>query len=379
MHTIGQNILESSSHSQAQQTPRLNSIPGHTAIMSNENGESPQPPAAREESPITLMLHMQQQQMAMQQQMAQLMSQLAPPAARADRQSETSRPVRAKIERPLMDADCSDNQWVIFQDAWQRYKQMTSLTDVAEIRNELRSACSPKVNEMLFNFIGPDVLNTASEHDLMKHIKSVAVRAVHPEVYRQQFFMLKQSDGESITNFVSRLKAKAMLCDFTTNTSCEDQNCRATYSADMVKSQLIAGTRNPNHQSKVLTEMDALKTLDQVIERLLTLESTERASSHFRAPFTPSPPAGDIGAIVRKPPVSSAKPKPNQPQCVGCGQAFHPKGRSTCPAWKKTCNRCKKPNHFAKVCRSTPSVASIAEEEICEDQYELSTVRIDPL
>jgi len=156
-------------------------------MAQNQNGESPQTPAPEESPAITLMLQMQQQQMAMQQQMANLMSKLVPPTTGEDEPPRINRPVRAKIERPVIDADCSDNQWVIFQDAWERYKQMASITTNVEIRNELRSACSSKVNEMLFNFVGPETLNTVTELDLLKHIKAVAVRAVHPEIYRQQF------------------------------------------------------------------------------------------------------------------------------------------------------------------------------------------------
>lgn len=45
------------------------------------------------------------------------------------------------------------------------------------------------------------------EQDLkyMKYARSVAARAVHSEVYRQKLFFIKQSDGESVTTFVSRL------------------------------------------------------------------------------------------------------------------------------------------------------------------------------
>ena len=103
-------------------------------------------------------------------------------------------------------------------------------------------------------------------------------------MYRQQFYALRQCDGESVTNFVSRLKAQAMLCAFT----CPSQECTTSHSSDMIKSQLIAGIRNPSHQDKVLSEMEILKTLDQVTNRLLALESTERAATHFRPPFSPA-------------------------------------------------------------------------------------------
>ena len=250
---------------------------------------------------------------------------------------------------------------------------MASLTSASEIRNELRSACSEKINEMLFNFAGPDALNNATENELMNHIKTVAVRAVHPEVYRQQFFTMRQTDDESVTNFISRLKAQAMLCAFNSKGSCNTEGCTVSFFEDMVKSQLIAGTRNPSHQSKVLSEMEGLKTLDQVTSRLLALESTEQASTHFR-------PSSEVALIFQQrqnnktkflPKSSQQKPGTN---CVGCGHAFHPKGRSACPAWQKTCRKCGKPNHFSSACRSSnPSTTNTA-MTIEEDPFELSSI-----
>ena len=81
----------------------------------------------------------------------------------------------------------------------------------------------------------------------LKPIGAEVCAVVHPEVYRQQFYTLRQSDGESVTNFVSRFKAQAMLCAFT----CPNQECTTSHSLDMVKSQLIAGPHNLSHQDKV--------------------------------------------------------------------------------------------------------------------------------
>ena len=351
-----------------------------TEVNRDANNIPPaQPPPANQEEPnaMQLMLRMQQQQMEMQQQMAALMTQLIPAPGVPNQQ--TRRPTRAKLERPTIDADCSDNRWIIFRDAWARYKEMASLTSASEIRNELRSACSEKINEMLFNFAGPDALNNATENELMNHIKTVAVRAVHPEVYRQQFFTMRQTDGESVTNFISRLKAQAMLCAFNSKGSCNTEGCTVSFFEDMVKSQLIAGTRNPSHQSKVLSEMEGLKTLDQVTSRLLALESTERASTHFR-------PSSEVAPIFQQqrqnnkakflPKSSPQKPGTN---CVGCGHAFHPKGRSACPAWQKTCRKCGKPNHFSSVCRSSNPSTTNAAMTIEENPFELSSIITEPL
>lgn len=196
--------------------------------MSNPNEASPK---HAEIDPISFMLQMQQQQLTMQEQMTNLMARLLPTGQHAP--TPLSRHSRVKPERPVIEPDSSDNKWIIFKDAWLRYKEMTQLNDPTEIRNELRSACNSSVNEMLFNFIGPDALHNATEEQLLEYIKSVAVKTVHPEVYRQQFFVMRQSDGETITSFISRLKSQAMLCIFEKQCGCSKQQC--------MTSQIIVG------------------------------------------------------------------------------------------------------------------------------------------
>lgn len=323
------------------------------------------PPSEQAEiNPMSFMLQMQQQQLAMQDQMARLMARLLP----AEQNAGTSlRQQRVKPERPVIEADSSDNKWIIFQDAWSRYKQMTLLTDPIETRNELRSACSSSVNEMLFNFVGPDALNNATEQQLMGYIKSVAVKSIHPEVYRQRFFTMKQSDGETITAFISRLKSQAMLCTFERRCGCDNQHGTTSYAEDMIKSQIIAGLRNTSHQSRILTEIFSLPTLGDLVERLLTLESTARATSHFQPIEAPN----DIQIAPikseyqhnktssQRPPLHNRNKGTSDGKCKGCGYNTHPKGRRQCPAWGKSCHKCGTVNHFSSVCRGIASSNTI--------------------
>lgn len=325
--------------------------------MSQDNGAPPVAPLpdAPPPSQAEMIVQMQQQHLEMQKTMTTLFAQL-PSLLPAANPSSVGGRSRAKLTRPVIDADSTDNRWIIFKDEWSRYKEMAGLSSERDIRNELRAACSQKVNEMLFNFIGPDALLTTSENDLLGFIKSVAVKTVHPEVYRQHFYKLKQSDGETITSFISRLKAQAMLCGFNRSGTCGDNGCTPSYADEMIRSQLIAGLRHSSHRSKVLSEMELLTTLSQLTTRLLTLESTERASSVFQSPHQTT---SDVSALKSK--LSSHPPSNNNKTCIGCGKPFHPKGRSTCPAYGKTCRNCNKLNHFANVCRSPKSKTSAIE------------------
>lgn len=340
--------------------------------MSNPNEASPK---HAEIDPISFMLQMQQQQqLTMQEQMTNLMARLLPTGQHAP--TPLSRHSRVKPERPVIEPDSSDNKWIIFKDAWLRYKEMTQLNDPTEIRNELRSACNSSVNEMLFNFIGPDALHNATEEQLLEYIKSVAVKTVHPEVYRQQFFVMRQSDGETITSFISRLKSQAMLCAF----NCGNQQCTMSFSEDMIKSQIIAGLRDTSHQSKILAEITSLPTLNDLTRRLLTLESTARASNHFR-PAEITQVAQFKSASSRKFPPPD-KTKNDNGKCKGCGHKAHPKGRRQCPAWGKSCHKCGKENHFSTTCHGTASSNAIMgdypNDSQDEDSSFISTMTVQP-
>ncbi len=90
-------------------------------------------------------------------------------------------------DRPVVEANCSDNEWDIFLDSWRRYKTMARLTRPDEVASELLTCCSADVNKSLYEFIGSAELDRSTEEQLLTHIKSVAVKGVHKEVHRLRF------------------------------------------------------------------------------------------------------------------------------------------------------------------------------------------------
>ena len=58
--------------------------------------------------------------------------------------------------------------------------------------------------------------------------------------------------------------------------------------------------------------------------------------------------------------------------CNFCGYE-HPLDKKKCPAWGKTCKKCKQKNHFAKKCLRRSTVYNIESEEELE---EINVVRI---
>ena len=73
------------------------------------------------------------------------------------------------------------------------------------------------------------MLDTSTEEQLWQCIKTVAVRTVHKEVHRRAFHAMLQDQGESVTKFAPRLKAKAFLFEYEISGSCSESPEMHTY------------------------------------------------------------------------------------------------------------------------------------------------------
>ena len=278
-------------------------------------------------------------------------------------------------DRPVIDQNSSDNDWELFLDSWSRYKRMTNLTGGEATVMELRACCSTDVNKLLFQYVGAAPLNRSTEEELIKHIRSVAVKGVHPEVHRLRFTNLRQEDTEQITQYIARLKAQTALCDFFV--TCPTAGCeKVSYAEDMISHQLIAGLRNQEFQSRVLSEAGTLTTLEKKIDRLQSLESTEECAQIMHPTTDPARAAAGKKSSYKeyKKPVRNSNQDQDRQEwerhtgkdryererysgkrCNGCGRQSHPTGKSMsrkdCPAIDQLCNACGIKGHYRAVCR----------------------------
>ena len=90
---------------------------------------------------------------------------------------------------------------------------MYDLTNLAEIRNVLRTACSPNINRLLFQLLGSETLIIATEEQLLHQIRLVAVKGLHKEVHRHTFHNIRQQEGEGIAHFLAKLQSQVRLCE----------------------------------------------------------------------------------------------------------------------------------------------------------------------
>ena len=71
---------------------------------------------------------------------------------------------------------------------------------------ELRAACEPALDKLLFDLYG-DLLKNVDERQLLEYIKKAAVISIHKEVHRQTFFRMVQVDNELVNTFIAKLEA----------------------------------------------------------------------------------------------------------------------------------------------------------------------------
>ena len=110
-------------------------------------------------------------------------------------------------------------------------------------------------------------------------------------------------------------------------------------------------------QTDILAKATQLKTIDNVVKHAEAFETALRDQSQLHS-----------SAEVHAAHVSTHRKRCQQQQqecqaCSGCGSDTHrivgtPPRHSHCPAWGRLCDTCKKPNHFAPVCRKPTATAS---------------------
>jgi hypothetical protein len=180
------------------------------------------------------------------------------------------------------------------------------------------------------------------------------------DIYK--FRQSKQEPGESIDTYHTKLRKLA-------------ENCEFANVDDEIKSQIIQSCSSTRLRRRALRENEI--NLEQLLKLARSFEISEQQASgiektesaHAIHTKTRSNPPSTHGNYRggRKPSYApehkqggrkpSYTPEHKQQKCYNCGGSFPHKG--VCPAKGKTCNKCKKSNHFAKVCRSGKKVHSL--------------------
>ena len=155
-----------------------------------------------------------------------------------------------------------------------------------------------------------------------------------------QFRKATQQPGETIDQFVTRLRKLAATCEF------HDASRE-------IKSAVIQNCLSKRLRRYALRE-DTLK-LDDLLAKARSLEASETQATGIEKNL----PSEEVNRLshkrqqskltMKKPPRQSTQSSSNI--CQQCGLIW-PHRTKPCPAKGQSCNKCGKPNHFAKMCRT---------------------------
>ena len=172
---------------------------------------------------------------------------------------------------------------------------------------------------------------------------------------RHLFKQMSPDLGESILKFIARLKARA-------------QNCEFNDIDDQIRDQVIHTVKSDILRRKLL-ECGKNLTLEKLKEIAITFEAVENQMAAMSLKEVNKLSYGSSSKTSHGKKFSAsknAKPNPNNNKsndfsrkfkssngkCFRCGHSGHFSKDSKCPAWGKTCMKCKGKDHFSSVCRS---------------------------
>lgn len=180
---------------------------------------------------------------------------------------------------------------------------------------------------------------------------------------RYVFNCRNQREGETIDAFVTELKTLADTCEFM-----ELKN-------SLIRDRIILGIRNTGLKQRLLRDPEltldkavllirASTTASEQVQNMSAASSAQLVSAvrpkakswHKQRTYTkPSTGRNNTNHNPGTDKFKQQKARSNT-TCRNCGGTYPHDG--ACPAYGKTCNHCKKLNHFSTVCRSQPAAKS---------------------
>ena len=222
---------------------------------------------------------------------------------------------------------------------WKKYKQ---IWDSFEIVTGLKEKSSAYWTATFITCIGSEALeifnglpfeNEEDKNDIDKVLELFQNYCIGETnvIYKRYIFNNRvQESGESFDSFVSHLRLLSLSCNYN------------AMREEMIRDRIVMGTSDTRLWRSMLQEPKL--TLNTAIERgrgsemtrlLKTMAPTEEVSAVRKKGKAPTHRTGQTSSLPKN--------------CKYCGRS-HPKDKSKCPAYEKTCTDCSKKNHIESMC-----------------------------
>ncbi|GAB1598786.1 hypothetical protein Ahia01_000155800 [Argonauta hians] len=213
-----------------------------------------------------------------------------------------------------------------------------------------------------FHFATPENDRTIAE--IIAKFEQFAVGEVNKTNERFMFNKRVQKDGETFESFQSSVRSLVKSCNYCPN--CVDS---------IIRDRLVLGISDQTTQQSLLRERNL--TLQQCIDICKAAENVSIQTKILRPEMVNSVRIKSKNMTPKKYKSFDQSRPSNAPDSSECGCKFcgsqHRMNRDDCPAWGKTCNKCKRRNHFANKCPNKKKhdahrVRNVNETEGSEDE-----------
>lgn len=192
------------------------------------------------------------------------------------------------------------------------------------------------------------IKGAATYEEAMKFLESLFVKPTSSVYARYLLATHRQQSGETIDQFLGRLRTLAQDCSFEAATAEEVENLA-------IRDAFITGLASGPIRQRLLENLEL--NLEDAVKQARTLEMAQQHSENYRSEFfnssapalTQDKDSSDENDSDLKLTASAFKVNNNK-RCYFCGGPFHP--RSSCRAREADCAKCGKVGHFARACRS---------------------------
>ena len=234
---------------------------------------------------------------------------------------------------PMGDPTSLSQRWTTWKKRFETYLVALNITDDKQKRALLLYQSGQQTQEIF------DTLSDTGD-DYKTALAKLDEYFLPKKNVDYETFQFRQATQKSVEQFVTRLRKLADHCEFT------DLNRE-------LKLAVIQNCTSKRLRRYALREDDM--TIDKILAKARALESSEKQAKGMEdtaAQSSPTP-SETVSHVRRnqRPPgrVHSGAQRRSSTQCRQCGLSW-PHTKSPCPAKGKTCNKCGKPNHFAKMC-----------------------------
>lgn len=235
--------------------------------------------------------------------------------------------------------------WTRWLRSFELYATGKGVSDKKQKKARLLHCAGLDVQDIFFTLTEEDGDNDFDKavNTLKKHFDS----KMNFSVERYNLRSIKQTETETIDQYITRLKQQVVLCDFA------DPDAQ-------IRDQVIEKCRSHRLRTRLLEKCPGL-TLEDVRSIARTLEMAEKYSREMEGAYGHSNNTTSSKSSVNRVNFhrkqnsqngqNKMKTKPGL-KCYRCGREGHFGKDPSCPAQGKSCNKCGKTGNFGIVCKT---------------------------